>query len=399
MPIGISDLCKNMHESPTLAVTAKAQALTKQGYKVINFGVGEPDFQTPAFIREATKFAVDNGYTKYTLVSGIPELKEAIIKKVAKDHNIQYQSNQVIVSSGAKHSIYNCLKAILNPGDEVILPVPCWASYPDMIELCGGVPVIVHGNANNDFLPTFEDIKSRVTNRTKAILINTPSNPTGNVWPKELLEKVANLALESSFYIISDEIYEKLLYDNKKHISIASLSKEIQNICILINGVSKAYSMTGFRIGYALGPVDVISAMVKYQSQTTTSATTMSQYAAKVAVESDDSCCEYMRSNFEKRRDILVQKINAIEGISCPTPSGAFYIMIDVRKIVGKIHQGKPIFSSTDFALAVLESKKVALVPGDPFYAHGFCRISYALDIQDAMLGIERIKEFVEELQ
>lgn len=399
MAIGVSNLCNQMKESPTLAISEKAAQLKKAGHNVIGFGVGEPDFATPEFIREASKFAVDNGYTKYTSVAGLLELKLAIINKLKKENGLEYNPKQIIVSSGAKHSIYNCLRAILNEGDEVILPAPCWASYADMIELCGGKVIVVQGDSKNNFLPAFENIQQAVSPQTKAILINSPSNPCGNIWPKELIVQVAHLAVKEQFYMISDEIYEKLIYDGNIHYSAASVSKEAQDITILINGVSKAFSMTGYRIGYAAGPVNVISAMIKFQSQTTTNATSMAQYAAKVALESDASCCNAMRDAFQARRDTLVKKINAIPNLSCLTPEGAFYIMLDIRECIGKTYKGKIIENDMDFAAALLEDSMVAVVPGEPFFAPGFCRLSYALDEKKGLEGITRIENFVAKLQ
>lgn len=399
MSIGISNLCKRMQESPTLAISEKAQQLSREGYQVISFGVGEPDFQTPEFIRDAAKTAVDEGYTKYTSVAGTIELRNAIVDKLRKDHGLVYQPNQIIVSNGAKHSIYNCLRAILDPGDEVILPAPCWASYPEMIELCGGIPVIVQGDVDNNFLPHFEDIKNAVSDRTKAILINSPSNPCGNIWNEQLLRAVAALALDKQFYIISDEIYEKLIYDGKQHFSIARASEEAKALCIIINGASKAYSMTGFRIGYAAGPKDVIAAMTTFQSQTTTSAVSMAQYAATIAFSSDDSCCAAMKDGFEHRRNTLVRMLNEIPMLSCNRPEGAFYIMVDVRRCIGKAYQNSLIKNDMDFAALLLEDAKVAVVPGEPFFAPGFCRLSYALEEALAVEGVQRIADFVSKLK
>lgn len=399
MSIGISNLCKRMQESPTLAISEKAQQLSREGYQVISFGVGEPDFQTPEFIRDAAKTAVDEGYTKYTSVAGTIELRNAIVDKLRKDHGLVYQPNQIIVSNGAKHSIYNCLRAILDPGDEVILPAPCWASYPEMIELCGGIPVIVQGDVDNNFLPHFEDIKNAVSHRTKAILINSPSNPCGNIWNEQLLRAVAALALDKQFYIISDEIYEKLIYDGKQHFSIARASEEAKALCIIINGASKAYSMTGFRIGYAAGPKDVIAAMTTFQSQTTTSAVSMAQYAATIAFLSDDSCCATMKDGFEHRRNTLVRMLNEIPMLSCNRPEGAFYIMVDVRRCIGKAYQNSLIKNDMDFAALLLEDAKVAVVPGEPFFAPGFCRLSYALEEALAVEGVQRIADFVSKLK
>lgn len=398
MPIGISKLCKTMKESPTLAIAEKAGKLAKEGFRVIGFSVGEPDFQTPEYIRNATKYAIDHGYTKYTSVTGIDELKQAIINKFKRDQNLEYNLNQIIVSNGAKHSVYNCLRAILDPGDEVILPAPFWASYLDMIELCGGKAVIVNATSENQFIPNIDDVKKSITLKTKAILINSPSNPSGCVWTEALLREIGNLALKHSFYIISDEIYEKLIYDDHKHFSIASISEQIKNITIVINGVSKAYAMTGFRIGYAAASEEIISAMTTFQSQTTTSAASMAQYATAIAL-TDNGFCEQIRDSFLQRRDVLVEMINSIPDISCNKPAGAFYIMLDIRKCIGKKYGTQMIRDDNDFADFLLEDAKVVIIPGTPFYAEGFCRMSYALDIALAIEGVHKIKEFVAKLK
>ncbi len=399
MPFGISNLCSNMVPSATLAISEKAKQLKAEGYKVINFGVGEPDFQTPAFISESVNDAIKLGMTKYTAVSGTLELKTAIINKLKRENNLEYTVKQVIASNGAKHSLYNCFQAILNEGDEVIIPTPCWVSYPELVKMAGGVPVFVETYEHNNFVPLIDDIKSKVTNKTKAIIINSPSNPNGTIWGKDILLEVGNLALEKEFYIVSDEVYEKFVYDGNKHLSIASLSDEIKNITILINAVSKSYSMTGFRIGYTVGPVNVIKAMTDYQSQSTSNPNSMAQHAAAVALNSDQKSCEVMREAFSERRNILYKGLNSINGINCVKPEGAFYIMLGFKDLIGYKFNGEEITDSLSFADLLLKEEMVALVPGSAFMAEEHCRLSYAIATEDIVEGIERISSFVAKLK
>lgn len=398
MPFGISNLCSNMVPSATLAISEKAKKLQTEGFQVINFGVGEPDFQTPSFIAEAVNEAIKLGMTKYTAVSGTVELKTAIINKLKRENNLEYTAKQVVVSNGAKHSLYNCFQAILNEGDEVIIPTPCWVSYPELVKMAGGIPVFVETFENNNFVPAIDDIKSKVSNKTKAIIINSPSNPNGTIWNKDILLEVGNLALEKEFYIISDEVYEKFVYDDNRHLSIASLSDSIKDITILINAVSKSYSMTGFRIGYTVGPINVIKAMTDYQSQSTSNPNSMAQHAAMVALNSDQKFCDEMCSAFEKRRNMMYKGLNNIPGIKCVKPEGAFYIMLGFKELIGYKLNGVEITDSLSFADLLLKEEMVALVPGGAFMADNHCRLSYAISEKDISEGIKRISSFVNKL-
>lgn len=390
----ISERAKKVKPSPTLAVDSRAKELKAKGMDIVNFGVGEPDFDTPEHIKEAAIKAIKEGFTKYTPVGGIDELKEAIIEKLERDNGLKYGKENIIVSCGAKHSLYNIAQALFGPGDEVIIPSPYWVSYPDQVLLNDAQPVIVETYEENDFMLSQEALKEKITPRTKAIILNSPSNPTGFIYTEKALQEIAEVALKHNLYIISDEIYEKLIYDGEKHISIASLSEEIKNRTIVVNGLSKSHAMTGWRIGYAAGPVDIIKAMTKIQSQSTSNPTSIAQKAAVAALRGPQDCVERMRQEFEKRRNYLVAELNKIEGISCKMPKGAFYAFPNIKKILGK----KGINSSMDLSIYLLEKALVALVPGSAFGAEGYIRISYATSMENLEKGIERIRKAVEEL-
>ena len=398
MRLQISNRCRNIAPSPTLMIDAKAKAMIKSGIDVIGFGAGEPEFDTPQYIRDAAKRALDQGMTRYTPSSGTLELRRAICAKLQRDNGLEYEPDQVIVSNGAKHSLFNICQAILDPGDEVLIPTPCWVSYPELVRMAGGVPVFIPATEETNFIPTNKDIASRVTRRTKAIVITSPSNPNGSVWEQEQLQFVADLAVSHPFFVVSDEIYEKLIYDGRKHLSIAQLGEQIKSQTFLVNGVSKAYAMTGWRIGYVAGPRNVISAMSSFQSQATSNPNSIAQYAAMKALQGDQSCVDAMVAQFEKRRDAMVEKINAIPGLSCRKPQGAFYIMMNIKQMLGKHYDGRMIESSLDFAELLLAEKQVALVPGVAFEAEGYCRLSYAVSMENILEGLSRIGEFVAEL-
>ena len=336
MPRTISEKARRIAPSATLAMDAKAKALKAQGVSVVSFAAGEPDFDTPLPIRDAMKEAMDQNMTRYTPVSGTAELKDAIIHRFEEDHGLHYDPQEIIVSNGAKHSLYTLFQTILDPGDEVIIPTPCWVSYPEMVRMAGGTPIFVEMKKEHGFVPTNGEILAAITPRTKAFLLTSPNNPTGCVWNRKQMENVMQLAIEHDFYIVSDEIYEKLLYTGEKPCSIASLSEEAKAHTLVVNGVSKSYAMTGFRIGYTAGPRDVIKAMTNYQSQSTSAPNSAAQHAAAVALRGDQSCVETMRQAFQQRRDRIVERINAIPGLSCNKPDGAFYVMMDVRPLLGK---------------------------------------------------------------
>ncbi|GAB6182599.1 pyridoxal phosphate-dependent aminotransferase [Thermodesulfovibrio hydrogeniphilus] len=394
----IAERAKKVKPSPTLAVDSKAKELKAKGVDVVNFGVGEPDFDTPEHIKEAAIKAIKDGFTKYTPVGGIDELKEAIISKLENDNGLKYSKENIIVSCGAKHSLYNIAQALFQEGDEVIIPSPYWVSYPDQVLLNDATPVIVETYEEDDFMLRPEVLESKITSKTKAIILNSPSNPTGFIYNKETLEKIAEIALKHNIFIISDEIYEKLIYDNEKHISIVSLSNEIKERTILVNGLSKSHAMTGWRIGYTAGPAEIIKAMTKIQSQSTSNPTSVAQKAAVAALKGPQDCVEQMRQEFEKRRTYLVEELNKIQGVSCKMPKGAFYAFPNVSKILAEKGEKAGIKSSVDLSIYLLEKAHVALVPGSAFGAEGYIRISYATGIDRIKEGVERIKRALDTL-
>ena len=398
MALTISHRCQNIAPSVTLQIDARAKEMRAAGLDVIGFGAGEPDFPTPQHICDAAKEALDLGMTRYTPAAGTKELRKAICEKLRRDNDMTYIYGDILVSNGAKHSLYTIFQAIIDPGDEVLIPTPCWVSYPEMVRMAGGVPIFIPADESTNFIPTSRDIASRVTRRTKAIIITSPSNPNGSVWEQEQLQFVADLAVSHPFYVISDEIYEKLIYDGRKHLSIAQLGEQIKAQTFLVNGMSKAYAMTGWRIGYVAGPRHEITAMANFQSQATSNANTIAQYAAMKALQGDQSCVDEMVKEFEKRRDLMVERINAIPGISCRKPQGAFYIMMNIRQLLGRTYNGRVLESSMDFAELLLAEKQVAVVPGVAFEAEGYCRLSYAVSADQINRGLDRIEEFVRTL-
>lgn len=395
----IAERAKKIKPSPTLAVDSKAKEFKAKGVDIVNFGVGEPDFDTPEHIKEAAIKAIKDGFTKYTPVGGIDELKEAIIEKLERDNGLKYGKENIIVSCGAKHSLYNIAQALFGPGDEVIIPAPYWVSYPDQVLLNDAKPVIVDTYEEDDFMLGADALKEKITPRTKAIILNYPSNPTGFIYTEKALKEVAEIALKSNLYIISDEIYEKLIYDGQRHISIASLSEEIKEKTIVVNGLSKSYAMTGWRIGYAAGPAEIIKAMTKIQSQSTSNPTSIAQKAAVAALRGPQDCVQQMRQEFERRRNYLVEQLNSIPGISCRMPKGAFYAFPSIRNFFGKRTATIEINSSMDLSIYLLEKAMVALVPGSAFGAEGYIRISYATGMDNLSRGIERIRKALEELK
>jgi aspartate aminotransferase len=378
----------------TLEITAKAKQLKAQGVDVIDFGVGEPDFDTPDYIKEAAIDAIKKGYTKYTPSSGISELKKAVCDKLLKDNGLKYQPDQIVISNGAKHSIYNALCAILNPGDEVIIPVPYWLSYPEMVRLAYGKPVFVKTKAENDFKITAEELKNAITSKTKALILNTPNNPTGSVYTKEELEELVKIIEEANIFVISDEIYEKLIYEGS-HISIASLNEKIKELTILVNGMSKAYAMTGWRIGYTASSLEIAKVMSNIQSHTTSNPNSIAQYASVAALSGDETVIKRMAEEFNKRRIYMVERINKIKGLKSNKPQGAFYVMVNIDEYIGKEIKGKIIRGSIDFANALIEGANVAVVPALPFGMDNYIRISYATSIENIEKGLNRIEEFL----
>lgn len=395
----LSKIAAGVSPSATLAVSALAKKMKAEGKDVIGFGAGEPDFATPDRISYAGVRAICDGKTRYTPAAGMIELRQAICDRAKADYGLEYDAAQAVVASGAKHTVYIALAALVDPGDEVIVPAPYWVSYYEMVRLFGGVPVVVNVSEEQGFQLTPEQLEQAITDKTKAIILNNPSNPTGAVYPKEALKAVADVCVKHDLYIISDEIYDKLVYDGVPFTSVAALSDEIKAHTILINGVSKTYAMTGWRIGYVAGPRVEICAMTSFQSHATSNANSIAQYAAMKALQGDPQCVTDMVAQFEARRNAMVEKINSIPGLSCMKPQGAFYIMLNITGVMGKTYNGRVIDSSQTFAELLLADKHVAVVPGNAFEAEGFCRLSYAVAMESCMEGLRRIEEFVSELK
>ncbi len=381
--------------SPTLAITAKAKSLRAQGVDVIGFGAGEPDFDTPAHIKEAAVKSLENGFTKYTAVGGIDALKDAIIAKLKWDNGLEYTRSQVLVSCGAKHSLYNAAVALFEEGDEVIIPAPYWVTYPDQVILCDAVPVVVKTTEETEFKATPDQLRAAITPKTRALVLNTPSNPTGAAYSRKELEAVAALALQHGFFVIADEIYEKLVYDGFEHVSIASLGPEIKALTLVVNGFSKSHSMTGWRLGYAAGPEEVISAMSKVQSQSTSNPTSFAQEAATVAYTGPQECVAEMVQEFDRRRHYICERLNAMDGIRCFKPQGAFYVFPNVSGLFGRKHNDRVIAASSDFASFLLDEAKVAVVAGVGFGADDYVRISYATSMENIEKGMDRVEEAI----
>ena len=398
MPLTLSERTLAISPSVTLAIDARAKQLRAEGQDVIGFSAGEPDFCTPEYINDAGKFAIDAGITRYTPVAGTLDLRQKICEKFHHDNAVDYTPAEILVSNGAKQALFMALCAILNPGDEVLLPTPCWVSYPEMIRMAGGTPVMIHGCEENNFVVTAEMMRPYVTEHTKALIINTPNNPSGCVWNREELAAIADLAVECGFYVISDEIYEKLIYDDEKHCCMASFGPEIKKQCIVVNGVSKTYAMTGWRIGYAAGPKNVIKAMTSFQSHATSGANSIAQYAAATALSCGDKYILSMIDEYNGRRRLMYRLVNEIDGMSCKLPKGAFYIMASLKQIIGRSHKGQVITGSTRFAELLLDEKRVAVVPALAFGDDNYIRLSYATSRQNIVEGMARIKEFVSEL-
>ena len=394
----LSNRAKSLKPSPTLAINAKAKSMQAQGIHVISFGAGEPDFDTPQNIKQAAKKALDEGFTKYTPVGGIDELKDAIIKKFQRDSGLSYKRSEIIVSCGGKHSFYNLAQAIFDQGDEVIIPAPYWVSYPPMVALAGASPIIVETKEGDDFKITQESLKRAITSKTKALVINSPSNPTGSAYTKKELEKIAEIAILNNFFIISDEIYEKIVYDGFKFISIASLNEEMKKRTIIVHGVAKTYAMTGWRIGYTAGSEEIISAMNNIQSQSTSNPTSISQKASVEALIGPQDEVGKMVSAFLDRRNYIVNRLNKMEGVSCFKPIGAFYVFPNFSYYYGKSYQGKKIANSTNLADFFLDVARVAVVPGVEFGADPFERLSYATSMEDIQEGLDRIEESLKKL-
>lgn len=395
MPLSLSERALAISPSVTLAIDTQAKKLRNEGLDVIPFGAGEPDFCTPEYINDAGKFAIDAGITRYTAVAGTMDLRTKICEKLYRDNGLIYNPSEVIVSNGAKQVLFTALSALINPGDEVLLPSPCWVSYPEMVRMAGGTPVMVHGGEENGFVVTAEMLRPYVTERTKALILNSPNNPNGCVWGREDLREIAALAVECGFYIISDEIYEKLIYDDAVHISPASFGDDVKAQTIVVNGVSKTYAMTGWRVGYAAGPKSVIKAMTSFQSHASSNANSIAQYAAATALSCGDTYIKSMITEYDVRRRLMHRMLNEIDGLSCLLPKGAFYIMLNLKDVIGRSYHGQKIDGSTKFAELLLNEKRVAVVPALGFGDDSFARLSYATSRSNIVEGCKRIACFV----
>lgn len=386
--------------SSTLAISAKAAQLKEQGVDMVTFGVGEPDFDTPEHIKQAAIQAIEEGHTRYTPAAGTLELRQAVCDKLKRDNGLDYDTSQIIISNGAKHSLMNVFMAVLNDGDEVIIPAPYWLSYSEMVKIAGGVPVIVHTKKENNFMLSKEELEHSYTERTKAVILTSPSNPTGMISTREDLQMLADFAVEKDILVVSDEIYEKLIYDEgKKHISIASLSKEIYERTIVINGVSKSYAMTGWRIGFTAAPPAIAKLISSMQSHMTSNPNSIAQKATVAALNGPQDCVEQMLLEFKKRRDYIYEREEAIPLITALKPEGAFYLFVDVSKTYGKSVNGAEIQSAADFASVLIEKKYVAVVPCADFGMPDYIRLSYATSMELIKKGMDRIEELVKELQ
>ncbi len=374
--------------SITLAITAKAKAMKAQGIDVCSFSSGEPDFDTPQHIKDAAALALAKGKTKYGAVAGEAALKEAIAKKLKNDNQLEYTTNNIIVTNGGKHSLFNLMLALIEPGDEVIIPAPYWLSYPEMVKLAQGTPVIVDTTAETDYKITPEQLTQAITPKSKLFVLNSPSNPTGTVYTEEELKALAEIIVDRNLWVVSDEIYEKILYDGAQHISIGSLGKDIFERTIISNGFAKSYSMTGWRIGYLAGSEELIKATSTIQSHSTSNVCTFAQYGAVAALEQKESlqCVQEMVQAFTQRRQVILERIKAIPKLSCPIPMGAFYVFIDISQTG---------MTSLDFCDALLKKQQVAAIPGKAFGADNCIRLSYATDLESIEKGMDRIEKFV----
>jgi aspartate aminotransferase len=384
--------------SPTLSIAATAKAMAAQGIDVIDFAAGEPDFDTPDPVKAAAEAAIRTGFTKYTASSGIDELKQAIVKKLETDHGLRYEKSQILVSCGAKHTLYNLAEALFEAGDEVLIPAPFWVSYQDQVLLNDATPVLVHTREADGYAVTADLLKEHLTPRTKAIIVNSPCNPTGAMYNRASLEGIAQIALQHDLVIVSDEIYEKITYDGARHISIASLGPDVAARTVVVNGVSKAYAMTGWRIGYAAGPKDVVTAMANIQSQSTSNPTSISQKAAVAALNGGDAFTKQMVQEFDRRRRVIVERLNKISGVSCRMPTGAFYAFPNISGLFGRRHSTVAIASASDLAAYLLQEAKVTVVPGEPFGSASHIRLSYATSLDAINRGLDRIEAAVAKL-
>ncbi|MCD5405892.1 MAG: pyridoxal phosphate-dependent aminotransferase [Desulfotomaculum sp.] len=397
--VKLAERVMKISPSLTLAIDAKAKQMKAEGIRVFNFGVGEPDFDTPEHIKQAAIDAINKGMTKYTPAAGTLELKQAVVDKFKRENGLNYDISQIVISCGAKHSLYNAFQVLVEDGDEVILPAPFWVSHLEQIKIAGAEPVIVMTEEKNGFKMTPKQLEKAITSKTKAVLLNSPCNPTGSVYTKEELEALAEVILKHNIIVISDEIYEKLIYDGLEHVSIASLSDELKECTVVINGVSKAYAMTGWRIGYAAAPVEIAKKMASLQSHATSNPTSIAQAASVAALNGDQKPVEDMKREFVKRRDYMLNRLLNIDGITCPKPGGAFYLFPNVSTYFGKAYKGKQINNATDLATLLLDKVQVAVVPGVAFGSDNFVRLSYATSIEVIAEAMDRIESVLAEIK
>jgi len=381
--------------STTLAVDSLAKKMQAEGYDVITFGTGEPDFPTPHNISEAGKLAIDNNKTKYTPASGIPALKQAVCDRIFEEYGLKYEPSNVVISNGAKQVVYQALMCLCDPGDEVIILAPYWVSYYEMVKQAGAVPVEVVADEAAMFKITAAQIKAAITDKTKVLILNNPSNPTGMLYSKKELEEIAAVCMDAGIYVISDEVYSKLVYDGAEFTSFASLGEEVKDRTILITGVSKSYAMTGWRIGYSLANAELTKIMSNYQSHATSGPCTISQWASLEALNGPQDTIEDMRVEFEKRRNYIVERMNSIEGVSCIKPEGAFYVMMNINALVGKTLYGVEIKNDDVFAELFLKKSFVAIVPCSGFGMPNYLRWSYATSMENIKKGLDRLEEFL----
>ena len=399
--IKVSKRVSAIAPSMTLAISAKANELKAAGERVINFGVGEPDFNTPEHIIDAAKDALDKGYTKYVAAAGLPALKKAVCKKFLQDNGLEYSPSQIIISNGAKHSIFNAVFATIEDGDEVIIPSPYWLTYPEVVKSCGGVPVYVKTTRGNGYKMTADQLEKAITPKTKMLIFNTPSNPTGAVYVEKEIREIAKVCEKHEILVLSDEIYERLIYGGEKHFSIAACSPKMKELTIVINGVSKSYAMTGWRLGYLACAEPIAKAIASFQSHSTSNVNTMTQYATLAALGGDDKPVSDMVEAFGARRKKMLEMLESYKslGLDYVKPDGAFYVMLVVDKLFGKSYKGKKIEGSMDVADLLLTEKKVAVTPGVCFGDDEAVRLSYALALEDMVEGLEKIAEFAKEVK
>jgi aspartate aminotransferase len=394
----LSTLAEAVHASSTMAIDSMYKNMKAQGIDVVGFGAGEPDFPTPDNIKDACIRALSENKTKYTAASGIIELKQAVCQRMKEDCGLSYTPAQVLIASGAKHIVYLTVRALVNPGDEVVIPAPYWVSYSEIVRMCGGIPVIAQTREEDEFKLTPQELDEAITDNTKCVLFNSPSNPTGMMYTREELRALADVCIARDVYIIADEIYYKLVYDGREFVSVAALGEDVKERTILINGVSKSYAMTGWRIGYSLAPEHITKVMSNYVSHSTAAPSTLSQWAAVEALTGPQDTVETMRQAFEARRNYMVDRVNSMELVSCLKPEGAFYIMMNIRKVLGKKCGDVVIDSCDTFASQLLEKGLVAVVPGSGFDAPNYVRWSYATSLENIKEGMDRLEKFLSTL-